>query len=197
MERHKVMRNLLSTLLFSSGIPMVTAGDERAKTQQGNNNAYCQDNVLSWVKWELSEFESKLEDTFAYLTRLRSENASLRPVNFGSFEKSEVGTDLIRWYSSTGEIMNEDDWNSSETRVIQRLAENVDESGNRNLTLLVINGSEEDVDLVLPTWESASNFELLWDSALEAPKALDAKYKAGGNVAISECSVKLFRAVAS
>ena len=195
-ERHKVMRNLLATLLFSSGIPMVTAGDERAKTQQGNNNAYCQDNVLSWVKWELSEFESNLETTFAHLTRLRAENASLRPVNFGSFEKSEVGTDLVRWYSATGEIMNEDGWNSSETRVIQRLAENVDESGNRNLTLLVINGSEAEVELCLPQWETVAAYELLWDSADEVPGKVEGKFKAGGNVAISECSVMLFRAVA-
>jgi glycogen operon protein len=152
--------------------------------------------VLSWVKWELSEFESNLETTFAYLTRLRSENASLRPVNFGSFEKAEPGTDLIRWYSANGEIMSEEDWNSSETRVIQRLNENIDDSGARNLTLLVINGSEDDVELTLPTWETVESYELLWDSANEVPNIHATAYKTGKNVAISECSVKLFRAVA-
>jgi len=196
LERHKMMRNLLATLLFSSGIPMITAGDERAKTQHGNNNAYCQDNVLSWLKWELSEFEENMENTFAYLSRLRAENASLRPENFGSFEKAEPGTDLIRWYSSNGEIMSEDDWNSTETRVIQRLNENIDESGARNLTLLVINGSEELVDVTLPVWETVESYELLWDSSDEVPNLHSTAYKAGRNVAISECSVKLFRAVA-
>lgn len=174
---------------------MITAGDERAKTQQGNNNAYCQDNVLSWLKWDLSEFESNLETTFAFLTRLRAENASLRPVNFGSFEKSEVGTDLVRWYSSTGEIMNDEDWNSSETRVIQRLAENLDEAGNRNLTLLVINGSEDDVELTLPIWETVSTYEMLWNSSDEVPESTTIRVEAGGNVAISECSVMLFRSM--
>ena len=194
--RHKMMRNLLATLLFSSGIPMVTAGDERAKTQQGNNNAYCQDNVLSWVNWETTEFESNIETTFTYLTHLRAENASLRPVNFGSFEKAEVGTDLIRWYSATGEIMSEDDWNSSETRVIQRLNENIDELGRHNLTLLVINGSEDDVELTLPVWETVESYELLWDSVDERPNIHETAFKAGKSVAVSECSVKLFRAVA-
>jgi glycogen operon protein len=197
LERHKVMRNLLATLLFSSGIPMVTAGDERAKTQQGNNNAYCQDNVLSWVKWELSEFEANLETTFAYLTRLRSENASLRPVNFGNFEKAAIGSDLIRWYNVDGGLMSEEDWNSSETRVIQRLNENLDEHGMQNLTLLVINGSADSFELTLPEWETVSSYELLWNSADEVPNSYTTSYRAGKNVAISECSVLLFRAVAS
>jgi glycogen operon protein len=197
LERHKVMRNLLATLLFSSGIPMVTAGDERAKTQQGNNNAYCQDNVLSWVKWELSEFEANLETTFAYLTRLRSENASLRPVNFGNFEKAAIGSDLIRWYNVDGGLMSEEDWNSSETRVIQRLNENLDEHGTQNLTLLVINGSADSFELTLPEWETVSSYELLWNSADEVPNSYTTSYRAGKNVAISECSVLLFRAVAS
>jgi glycogen operon protein len=196
LERHKMMRNLLATLLFSSGIPMVTAGDERAKTQQGNNNAYCQDNVLSWVDWELSEFESNMETTFAHLTRLRAENVSLRPVNFGNFEGAKPGSDLIRWYNQGGQLMTDDDWNSPETRVIQRLSENIDDSGRHNLTLLVVNGSELDVELVLPIWETVQSYELLWDSVDEVPNVHETAFKAGKNVAVSECSVKLFRAVA-
>jgi glycogen operon protein len=152
--------------------------------------------VLSWVKWDKSEFERNLETTFSYLTKLRAENPSLRPVNFGNFEKAEPGSDLIRWYNKDGGLMTEDDWNSSETRVIQRLSENLTEDGTQNLTLLVINGSEESVDLGLPVWETVSSYELLWDSAEEVPNLHTTAYKAGGNVAISECSVKLFRAVA-
>lgn len=196
IERHKVMRNLLATLLFSSGVPMVTAGDERAKTQQGNNNAYCQDNVLSWVDWELSQTESEMENTFAYLTNLRSSNASLRPVNFGNFESAEVGSDLIRWYAARGEIMTDDDWNSAGTRVIQRLSENLSDKGQRNLTLLVINGSAVDVELTLPVWETVESYELLWDSVDEIPNPHTTAFKAGNKVVVSEYSVRLFRAVA-
>jgi glycogen operon protein len=196
-ERHKMMRNLLSTLLFSSGVPMITAGDERAKSQQGNNNAYCQDNVLSWVNWDLTEFQRDMEATFSYLTRMRAENPSLRPVNFGNFEKAEIGSDLIRWYNSEGGLMSEEDWNSPETRVIQRLNENLDENGKQNLTLLVINGSEEPLDLTLPEWETVSSYEMLWNSADAVPNVHTTAFKAGKNVAVSECSVMLFRAVAS
>ena len=197
IERHKMMRNLLATLLFSSGVPMITAGDERAKTQQGNNNAYCQDNVLSWVNWELTDFQQDMESTFAYLTALRAENSSLRPVNFGNFEKAEIGSDLIRWYNAEGGLMTEDDWNSSETRVIQRLNENLDEHGKQNLTLLVINGSEASLDLTLPEWETVSSYEMLWNSADDVPNVHTTAFKAGKNVAVSECSVMLFRAVSS
>jgi len=193
-ERHRMMRNLLATLLFSSGVPMVVAGDERAKTQQGNNNAYCQDNVLSWVNWELSDFQTNLEDTFSYLVRLRAQNPSLRPVDFGNFEFAAVGTDLIRWYNQTGGLMTDEDWNSPETRVIQRLNEHVDEQGNQNLTLLVINGSEADLEITLPTWETVNGYEQLWSSDDELPNASNMKLAPGDNVAISECSVALFRA---
>ncbi len=92
--------------------------------------------------------------------------------------------------------MTEDDWNSSETRVIQRLSENVDEAGNRNLTLLVVNGLEDEVDLTLPVWNTVNSYELLWDSSDELPNVYETAYRAGKNVAVSECSVKLFRAVA-
>ncbi|CAB4548607.1 MAG: hypothetical protein F2529_05195 [Actinobacteria bacterium] len=190
------MRNLLATLLFSSGIPMIASGDERAKTQHGNNNAYCQDNVLSWVKWELTEFEANIEETFSYLTRLRSENASLRPVNFGNFEGATPGSDLIRWYNQSGGLMTDDDWNSTETRVIQRLSENIDDQGHHNLTLLVVNGSEAEVSLTLPIWETVQSYERLWDSSDSVPNIHATAYKAGNNVAVSECSVQLFRAVA-
>jgi len=193
-ERHKMMRNLLATLLFSSGVPMVVAGDERAKTQQGNNNAYCQDNVLSWVNWELSDFQRNLEETFSYLTQMRAENPSLRPIDFGNFEKAEVGTDLIRWYNQTGGLMTDEDWNSSETRIIQRLNEHLDQDGNQNLTLLVINGSEDSTEVTLPVWETVQGYELLWNSADELPKPGSSKLNPGDNVAISECSVALFRA---
>lgn len=189
-----MMRNLLATLLFSSGVPMVVAGDERAKTQQGNNNAYCQDNVLSWVNWELSDFQRNLEETFSYLTQMRAENPSLRPIDFGNFEKAEVGTDLIRWYNQTGGLMTDEDWNSSETRIIQRLNEHLDQDGNQNLTLLVINGSEDSTEVTLPVWETVQGYELLWNSAEELPKPGSLELNPGDNVAISECSVALFRA---
>jgi glycogen operon protein len=128
---------------------------------------------------------------------MRAENPSLRPVNFGNFEKAEIGSDLIRWYNSEGGLMSEEDWNSPETRVIQRLNENLDENGKQNLTLLVINGSEESLDLTLPEWETVSSYEMLWNSADAVPNVHTTAFKAGKNVAVSECSVMLFRAVAS
>jgi hypothetical protein len=91
--------------------------------------------------------------------------------------------------------MDDEDWNSSETRIIQRLSEHVGVDGGRNLTLLVINGSAEDSEVRLPVWESVLTFEELWDSALEVPGAERTTLPVGYNVAISECSVKLFRAV--
>jgi hypothetical protein len=91
--------------------------------------------------------------------------------------------------------MDDEDWNSPETRVIQRLSEHLGSDGQRNLTLLVINGSAEDTDVRLPVWDYAARFEELWDSTFEVPARAGATAAAGQNVALSECSVKLFRAV--
>ena len=77
--RRKAMRNLMGTLLLSAGIPMITAGDERAKSQGGNNNAYCQDNVISWLKWDLDHHEADLLKTVSFLNKLRREHEVLRP----------------------------------------------------------------------------------------------------------------------
>ena len=191
-DRFRMMRNLLATLLFSSGIPMVTAGDERAKTQQGNNNAYCQDNVLSWVNWELNQDQLHLEDSFARLTELRRKHPSLRPTDFGNFERMTENEDLIRWYNQKGELMNNDDWSSSETRVLQRLSGHISESGQKDITLLVINGSEENLEITLPTWDGIEGFNLLWDSAKSDSSNSDQEYLPSKNVVVSESSVLLF-----
>jgi glycogen operon protein len=90
--------------------------------------------------------------------------------------------------------MTDEDWNSTETRIIQRLNEHLDQDGNQNLTLLVINGSEDSTEVTLPVWETVQGYELLWNSADELPKPGSLKLNPGDNVAISECSVALFRA---
>jgi glycogen operon protein len=118
--RRRSVRNMLGTLLFSSGVPMITAGDERAKTQSGNNNAYCQDTALSWVNWNLTAAQQNLENNFAYLTKLRRENASLRQTNFGNFETATPESDLVRWYSEQGEILTEQQWHDAGQRTLVR-----------------------------------------------------------------------------
>ncbi len=194
IQRRKAIRNMLATLLFSSGIPMVTAGDERGKTQNGNNNAYCQDSVMTWLNWDLTRQQQDLEETFAYLTKLRRENPVLRPKTFGDFNEANDEHDLLKWYNSSGEIMTDDDWHNPECRTISRFSQRVFDDGSTNSLLLVVHGSENSTQLTLPNIEGISQFELLWDSAHEVPQASEAKLATGAALDPSGTSMLLFRA---
>ena len=194
-DRRKASRNLLATLLFSAGIPMVTAGDERGKTQRGNNNAYCQDSNLSWLNWELSRSQSNLETTFAYLTKLRRENPALRPNNFGSYEQRNVNLDRIRWFNAQGGVMTEGDWHNGENRQVQRLTENLAPTGETNIMLLLINGSERELKFVLPPEAEVAEFEILWNSAHEVPPTTLDQVAGSAEITVSGASMILLRAL--
>ena len=195
IQRRKAARNLLATLLFSPGIPMVTSGDERGKTQNGNNNAYCQDNVMTWLNWDLSRQQLDLEDTFSYLTRLRRENPVLRPKNFSDFNEANEAHDLMKWYNSAGHIMSEDDWHNQECRTISRFSKKDLGNGEFNALLLVVHGSEIATEVNLPTPDGISRYELLWNSAHESPLASGEIYEIGSTIGLSGASVQLLRAL--
>jgi len=194
-QRRKAARNLMGTLLFSSGIPMVTAGDERGKTQQGNNNAYCQDSALSWMNWDLTRPQRDVQTTFSYLTKLRHENASLRPNNPSSWERLEVGLDRIRWYNADGGIMTNENWNDRNTRTLQRLAEHLDADGTNNHTLLIIHGREEEAKIQLPNDAGFERYEVLWNSAYEVPQAEPKPISATEPLTVSGASMVLLRVI--
>ncbi|WP_296630009.1 glycogen debranching protein GlgX [Rhodoluna sp.] len=195
VARRKAARNLMATMMFSAGIPMVTAGDERLKTQNGNNNAYCQDTVLSWVNWDLEQHEIEFEETFAYLTKLRHGNPVLRPKAFGDFNIASGDQDLVKWYNADGEIMTGEDWQNTECRTISRFTEHLLPDGGKNAMLLVIHGAETAQVVRLPEGLGADDFELLWNSADEVPPAEMAKFSAGAEITMSHTSIQLFRAV--
>ncbi|KQR71182.1 glycogen debranching protein GlgX [Pedobacter sp. Leaf176] len=115
--RNKHKRNFLATLLLSQGVPMICAGDELGKTQKGNNNAYCQDNEISWINWaamddELSKFATKV-------IHLRMKHPSLRRKAWITGDQIDSDGLLdIAWFSGDGEFMNEQTWNSEELRCL-------------------------------------------------------------------------------
>lgn len=195
VQRRKAARNMLATLLFSAGIPMVTAGDERGKTQNGNNNAYCQDTVMTWVNWELTRQQQDLEDTFSYLTKLRQENPVLRPKSFGDFNETNENQDLLKWYNLDGEIMTEADWHNQECRTISRYSERRFADGSKNAMLLVIHGAEVSQTVRLPEGLGVENYELIWYSGHDTPPDTFERYRAGAQVDLAGTTMMLFRAV--
>jgi glycogen operon protein len=191
--RYKAMRNLMATLLLSAGVPMIAAGDERAKSQLGNNNAYCQDNVISWVNWKLNEDQSNFEETFAFLTKLRRDNKVLRPTSFGNFDAATVESDQIRWYNREGEIMPGDQWDDPEHRTLQRYSAHLEADGSLSAMLLVIHGSEVATEAKLPTELANAEYQLLWDSNLATPPTTQPSFLAGSKFKLAGTSMKIFR----
>jgi isoamylase len=109
--RRRQVRNMLTTLLLSQGVPMLLAGDEMGRSQQGNNNAYCQDNEISWLDWSLCETNADLVDFVAGLSRLRRDHPVFRRRRwFSGSEPGELGD--IEWYRPDGSPMEESDWDA-------------------------------------------------------------------------------------
>ncbi|MBL8611766.1 MAG: glycogen debranching protein GlgX [Myxococcales bacterium] len=109
--RSRQQRNLLATLLLSQGVPMLTAGDELGKTQRGNNNAYVQDNELSWLHWDLGDRERDLLELVRALVRVRRQHPVFRRPGFlrGEPVGGSRGKD-IAWFNAGGQEMEERDW---------------------------------------------------------------------------------------
>ena len=113
------MRNMMATLLFSQGVPMILHGDEIARTQEGNNNVYCQDNEASWMQWELTEEQEAMLDWTRRVVKVRNDHAVLRRRHFFAGRPIR-GADVkdILWVKHTGEEMSDHDWANSEVRSI-------------------------------------------------------------------------------
>jgi glycogen operon protein len=164
-RRLRVMRSMLATVLFSLGTPMLLMGDEFTRTQKGNNNAYCQDNEISWVDWSLANSDEgrALTHFVARLIALRKEHKLLRAPEF-LFGLDEIVPDLydIEWLDERNVRLVEGDWNNGEGRalVMQRAAR----TGPRHIEILsvLLNGSEGPLEFQLP---EQYDWRLLIDTA--------------------------------
>jgi isoamylase len=117
--RERQKRNILATLLLSQGVPMIAHGDELGRTQQGNNNVYCQDNELSWVDWAAARENDVLTEFTAKLAKLRAEHPIFRRQRFFQGQPLRgAGIDDIAWLRADGQPMNDDDWNSGHTQTL-------------------------------------------------------------------------------
>ena len=167
--RRRMSRNMMATLLFSSGIPMLTSGDERGKSQQGNNNAYCQDNKLSWLNWDLSSFQTDLQKTTSFLVKTRLEHPTLRPKHFANYEEASDTSDRMRWFNAAGELMTDQNWSDAQCRTMMRLTDHRNSDGSLDSMLVVVHGAEYEIAIALPKLEGISGYQLLWESVSEVP----------------------------
>jgi isoamylase len=169
--RERQKRNFLATLLLSQGTPMVVAGDEFGRTQQGNSNAYCQDNEISWVAWDIGDDGRALTNFVQRLTRLRHEYPILRRARFLTGEYNEdLGLKDITWLNPAGAEMGEDDWQAG-GRCFGVLMNGAAQSsgiprrGEDATLLMVLNAHHEDVAFTLPEIPGGDTWVLLLDTS--------------------------------
>lgn len=155
--RQRQMRNLLATLLLSQGTPMLLAGDEFGRTQQGNNNAYCQDNDITWVNWDLDEEGRALVDFVRGVMRLRERYHILRRNRFlTGIYSEELGIKDVTWINAGGTEMATDHWNDASMRcfgvVLDGRAQvsGIRQRGRDATLLLIFNAHYDAVDFTLP-----------------------------------------------
>ncbi|MES2572816.1 MAG: glycogen debranching protein GlgX [Verrucomicrobiota bacterium] len=120
--RRRQLRNFLVTMLFSQGVPMLVGGDEFGRTQKGNNNAYCQDNEISWFNWEHEPWQKDLSEFTARIINLRRTHPVFRREKYFQGRRLR-GSDLkdLMWFNTNGSAMTDADWHSGYTRCLGML----------------------------------------------------------------------------
>ena len=196
--RSRQIRNLLGTLLLSQGTPMLVAGDEFGRTQQGNNNAYCQDNEISWLNWDLKDKGNHLVAFVQQLTSLRHKFPILRRGRFYTGVYNEaLGVKDLTWVNANGQEMNEDHWRDHGTRCFGMLMDGraqptgIQKSGDDATLLLVFNAHWEIVDFTLPESYGGNEWVALVDTNHEENKA-GSVHKTGETYAVTGRSLLLF-----
>ena len=167
-------RSMLATLLLSQGVPMLLGGDELSNTQRGNNNAYCQDNEITWYDWDLDEREQLFLEFVREIIALRKEHQSFRRHHFLTGRENEEGIKDALWWYPEGREMNDEDWNHPDLRAFGLLLRGdcimgMDARGRSledDTLFLLFNASNEVVECVLPHEEAAAPQE--WHVVFES-----------------------------
>ena len=196
--RLRQMRNFFSTLLLAQGTPMVVAGDEFARTQHGNNNAYCQDSEIGWVNWDLDEDGKALLAFVKRLIKLRQSYPILRRSRFlvGDYNE-ELGVKDVTWLSPSGEEMSIEQWEDPNGRCLGMLMDGraqetgIRRRGSEATLLLVVNSHHDGVNFTLPEVPEGRNWTSLIDTNQPEIDGKD-QFEFGSEYTVTPRSLLLF-----
>ncbi|HJG42146.1 glycogen debranching protein GlgX [Bifidobacterium pullorum] len=186
--RQRQMRNMFATLLVSQGIPMICGGDEVMRTQGGNNNAYCQDNEISWTNWDLDESQQEMLAFVSKMIHLRLSHPVLHRRRFFSGRTPGDPVDKIpqaEWFDHTGSIMDMADWQNTHAFSVMIYLNGsdipeVDWYGNQmvdNDFILIFNAHYEPIQFTLPDERYGKKWKLVVDT--HNPDGPELNYEAG------------------
>jgi glycogen operon protein len=191
------MRSIIATLAFSQGVPMLSHGDEIARTQHGNNNGYAQDNEISWVHWDLDDRRRQLLAFTRKCMKLRHAHGVLRRRHFFRGEPTlKGGPKDLSWIRADGREMTDTDWHNGNNHALGMLiyGEGTDETDDRgrpikgDTVLLVLNASEDEVTFKMPVMNGHDAWAEMIDSA-----ARDLNIIRTGSIDVAPFSLVLLR----
>ena len=166
-QREKKKRSMLATLLISQGMPHIVAGDEMGRTQLGNNNAYCQDNRISWVNWHLGSEDRDLVKFVGRVTRLRLSSEVFKSLRLSDDKYLSIKGDSVHqvaWHHPNGNILTDGDWNDPDSKVF--LLDIGDPDGKADRFLILFNASSYDISFHLPDPSKGMWWSAVLDSSV-------------------------------
>jgi glycogen operon protein len=197
--RARQMRNMLATLLLAHGTPMLLAGDEFARTQQGNNNAYCQDNAIGWVDWNIGPKGEALIQFVRALTAIRREYPIFRRSRFLTGARNEaLGIKDVTWLHVSGEEMRDEQWADQSMRGFGMLMDGraqptgIPRPGEDATALVVLNAFHEPLAFTLPEWAGGSHWTKRLDTNAADGEGGPARAEFGVAREVAARSLQLF-----
>lgn len=191
--RFQARRNLLATLFLSRGIPMLLGGDELCQTQEGNNNAYPQDNEISWLNWSLDDRQSEFLEFVQHLVSLRNAHPALRPVRYADSESPvphEPG--IMSWHDADGSEMMPASWGRQEPRIVMITIQPDDSlpEDETDSLLIIFNASNDDHQFAIPKMDKKrrTDWHVVLDT-FEATGRSETILGGGTSANIHACSI--------
>jgi isoamylase len=203
-KRERQKRNFLATLLLSQGVPMISHGDELGRTQQGNNNAYCQDNEISWIDWNLSDDRTELLAFTKALIAFRLSQPVLRRRRY--FQGRSIrggGVKDVAWLAPDGREMTDETWEADSIHSLGMLLsgngmEELNERGEPltgDSLLVLFNAHDDRIGFTLPELEGGHRWERVFDTA--DPNAHERPLNPGGDYPLERASLAVFKATST
>jgi isoamylase len=196
--RERQKRNLFATLMLSQGIPHVLGGDELSRTQQGNNNAYCQDNGISWLDWTLNEYKQDFLTFCQQTIALRRSSEMLNHLSLKDDHYSlGYNVEKINWYRPDGERKLEDDWqnHNNQAFAVEFCGPLNKDVSHHEHWLLIFNASDQDVRFQLPDLGADTAWQIMLDTRYakwaDQPDVLirQVHMQASRSICVFKCSI--------
>ena len=173
--RHRQIRNMFATLLLSTGVPMILGGDEFGRTQGGNNNAYCQDNEISWYDWDLADWQTELLAFATRIVELRRQHRAFRQRYFFDGRPTrEGGAPDLGWVGPDGQLLTQDEWNAGWSKTLgMYLSGELHHVPGEPLPqaddsfLLILHAGDEECDFTLPGEPFGKSYEVVFDTGVD------------------------------